>query len=113
MTINSPLMGMDSAISGVNWSPIVIPVWRDVASNSEFVADLHAWTIPKEIPYHLVYSQMPGEEGDGVVPLKSQLTEKLKKEATDLHGFDGQHAGLLKEGRFVKFFNHVLADSLK
>lgn len=108
MTINSPLMGMDSAISGVNWSPIVMPVWRDIASNSIFIKDLHEWTMPKEIPYHLVYSQIPGKEGDGVVPMKSQLTPKLKKEAVEIHGFNSTHAGLLKEEQFVTFFNQIL-----
>ncbi len=113
MTINSPQMGMDSAISGVKWSPIVIPVWRDMASNSEFIKDLHKWTLPKTIPYYLIFSFSPGEEGDGVVPMKSQLTAKLQAEAFDVYGFNATHTDLLKEKRFIKHFNKVMENTLK
>ncbi len=80
ITINSPLYGMDSATMGVK-SPIVIPVWRDIASNSDYVKRVHAWRWPKEIPYHLVFSFLPKKEGDGVVPLRSQLSLTLQDEA--------------------------------
>jgi hypothetical protein len=112
MSINSPLMGMDSAMQGVKYSPIVVPVWKDVAFNSEFINDLHKWRLPKEIPYHLVFSFLPGEEGDGVVPMKSQLTRKLQEEAVQIHGFNSQHTELLKQKQFIALFNRILADSL-
>jgi len=40
VSISTPWGGDDRAIKGVEDSPIVIPVWRDMASNSEFLKDL-------------------------------------------------------------------------
>jgi pimeloyl-ACP methyl ester carboxylesterase len=108
-TINSPLYGMDSAASGVKSSPIVVPVWRDVAAGSEFVARLHAWHWPVDVPYFLIFSYMPGEEGDGVVPLRSQLSNSLQEEATVIRGVQAQHAEILHDAYFIQLFNEMLA----
>lgn len=108
MTINSPLYGMDSAASGVNRSPIVIPVWRDVASSSEYVNRVHSWTWPEEIPYHLVFSYLPNEGSDGVVPLESQLSLSLQDEAVRILGFEAQHAQILHDKAFIERFNRIL-----
>ena len=108
MTINSPLYGMDSAAKGVKSSPIVIPSWRDVARNSKFVETVHAWQWPKDIPYQMVFSYLPGEDGDGVVPLNSQLSQSLQQEAAHIQGFEAQHAGILSQQDFIAYFNQVL-----
>lgn len=109
MTINSPLYGMQSATSGVESSPIIIPSWRDVAVNSDYIKRVHKWQIPSDTAYHLVFSFLPGEEGDGVVPLSSQLSLKLQEEATQIYGFQAQHAGVLKDEDFTKLFHQILA----
>jgi len=108
MTINSPLYGLDSAAAGVKSSPIVIPAWRDVASNSDYVAKVHAWRWPEQIPYHLVFSYLEDEGGDGVVPLKSQLSLSLQDEAIKIHGFQAQHAGVLHQSDFIKRFSEII-----
>jgi uncharacterized alpha/beta hydrolase family protein len=104
MTINSPLYGMDSALSGVEHSPIVVPVWRDVASNSDYVQRIHQWEIPDSTQYALVFSYLKGEEGDGVVPLSSQISLSLQDQAEFFMGFQAQHAGVLKEPEFTQRF---------
>jgi pimeloyl-ACP methyl ester carboxylesterase len=109
MTINSPLYGMDSAAKGVKLSPIVIPAWRDVASGSDFVNKVHAWHWPREIPYHLVFSFLPHKEGDGVVPMRSQLSLSLQDEAVKIHGFQAQHAEVLRDDEFIKRFHSILS----
>jgi hypothetical protein len=109
MTINSPLGGMHSATSGVNHSPIVVPSWRDVADNSEFLNDLHEWIWPQDIPYYLVFSYKPGDDNDGVVGLNSQLPLKLQSEATRMFGFNNTHVGTLHDDAFIELFNEILA----
>ncbi|NRB38718.1 MAG: alpha/beta hydrolase [Pseudomonadales bacterium] len=109
VTINSPLYGMDGAASGVEHSPIVIPAWRDVASGSDYVKRVHAWTLPQSIPYHLVFSYQADEEGDGVVPLRSQLSLSLQDEAVAIYGFNAQHAGILKDEEFVQRLQKIIA----
>jgi hypothetical protein len=108
MTINSPLYGMESAASGVKNSPVVIQSWIDVARGSAYVKRVHRWAWPDSIPYHLMFSYLPGEDGDGVVPLNSQLSASLQREATQIHGFEAQHAGILKEAVFLDKLNEIL-----
>lgn len=113
MTVNSPMKGMKSAQFGVKFFPIVIPAWRDVAYESEFVARLLAWPWPRDIPYHLVFSHLPGKDGDGVVNLESQIPRSLQKDATAMHGFQGGHAKLLRDPEFVVEFKDILSNSLQ
>lgn len=113
MTINSPMEGMPSAVSGVAISPIVVPSWRDIATGSEFLKNLHAWDWPEAIPYHLVFSYKTGNGDDGIVALQSQIPYKLQSESTRMHGFNNDHSGTLRDKQFLKLFNQILADSLK
>ena len=112
MTINSPMMGMASASSGVKYSPILVPSWRDVATGSKFINQVHAWGWPKNLPYHLVFSYQHGEGDDGVVDLESQIPLKLQAEATRIYGFNNTHAGILDDKVFIAQFNKILRKSL-
>lgn len=111
MTINSPMGGMASAASGVDLSPVVVPAWRDLATGSEFLQDLHAWTWPRQIPYHLVFSYQPGNDDDGVVALESQIPLKLQSEAVRLYGFRNTHVGTLSDPSFIALFEGILEQS--
>lgn len=113
VTINSPLYGMESAASGVKTSPIVIASWRDLATGSDYIKAAHEWKIPKEIPYHLFFSYLPGKEGDGVVPLSSQLSLSLQEEAVRIYGSQGSHAGVLAEPEFVERLTKVILNPNK
>lgn len=113
MTVNSPMKGLKSARNGVSYFPIVVPAWRDVAYKSEFVHELLAWPWPQDIPYHLVFSYLPDEAGDGVVELDSQIPRSLQREASAIYGFRSGHAEVLRDDEFVAEFNRILANSLK
>ena len=108
MTINSPMLGMNSAAMGVQFSPVVVPAWRDVALNSEFVKGLNAWAWPQHIPYHLVFSYESGSGSDGVVSLESQIPMSLQDESARIYGFKGSHAGLLNDATFLRHFSNVM-----
>ena len=108
VTINSPIYGMSSANAGVEYSPVVIPVWRDVASDSEFVQRVSAWHMPDAIDYHLFFSYYGDENGDGVVPLNSQLSLSLQQEASKIYGFNAQHAEILRHEKFITELMHIL-----
>ena len=109
VTINSPLLGMESAAVGVKSSPIVLPVWRDIASNGEYVQRVTAWQWPRSIPYHLIYSCLPGEASDGVVPLSSQLSLSLQDQAVRIHGFQGEHTAVLADPKFIEGLVAILS----
>lgn len=112
VTVNSPMAGMRSAKNGVKHSPIVVPSWRDVAEDSEFVQKITAWTWPVDIPYYLIFSYESGEGSDGVVPLESQIPFKLQDEAVRMYGFNSSHAGVLKDEKFILKLNDILEESL-
>ena len=112
MTINSPMKGMESAKSGVQYSPIVVPSWRDVAKDSEFIQRITQWTWPVDIPYHLIFSYESGEGDDGVVSLESQIPLKLQAESERIYGFNSSHAGVLQDSDFLTTFNTILEETL-
>ena len=112
MTINSPMDGMASAEFGARSSPIVIPSWRDIAQNSEFLRNIRDWPWPEEIPYHLVFSYQGGDSDDGVVDLESQIPLSLQAEATRLYGFHAGHATILTNPDFIRSFQNILNNSL-
>jgi hypothetical protein len=112
MTVNSPMAGMASAAHGVDMSPIVVPAWRDVASGSEFLEDIHAWEWPDEIPYYLIFSHEEGSGDDGVVALESQIPFKLQTEAVRMYGFVNDHVGTLSDEGFLILFKEILADDI-
>lgn len=108
MTVNSPMGGMSAAGSGVKNSPIVVPSWRDVEPESDFLKDLHAWNWPQNIPYHLFISYVDGKSGDGVVPLQSQSALKLQSEARKVYVFNDNHVGILHDQKFITQMNDIL-----
>jgi pimeloyl-ACP methyl ester carboxylesterase len=112
MTINSPLGGMASAASGVDFSPIVVPAWKDVATESEFLRDLEEWDWPDELPYYLVFSYETGSDDDGVVPIASQIPMKRQLEATRLVGFNNSHVGTLQDSSFIDLLRDVLQEGV-
>ena len=112
-TVNSPMLGMDSANSGVKYSPIIVPSWRDVASGSDFIDDLMQWDLPSDIQYYLYFTYETGNGDDGVVPLESQLPQKLQDEATRVVGLNGSHASVLSTTQFTRQFNQMLQQHSK
>lgn len=108
LTVNSPLKGMSSAAIGVQNSPIVLPVWRDLDPDSKFLLDLNSWLLPEKNPYHLVFSFKTDSTGDGVVPLPSQLPFEVQKNVVRMYGFNNTHVGTLKDKAFLDLFNSIL-----
>jgi uncharacterized protein (DUF2141 family) len=108
MTVNSPMAGMAAAASGVKYSPIIVPSWRDVEPGSDFLQKLDNWQWPRELPYHLVISYIDGESGDGVVPLQSQAQGRLQAEATRLYIYNDDHTGTINDPAFHLQLNSIL-----
>ena len=109
LTVNSPLKGLSSAALGVHNSPIVLPVWRDLDPDSQFLRDLNSWLLPEKTPYHLVFTfKTDSSTGDGVVSLQSQLPLEIQQNAVRLYGFNNTHVGTLKDKVFLDLFNSIL-----
>jgi pimeloyl-ACP methyl ester carboxylesterase len=114
VSFSTPYGGNDSARTGVENAPIVVPAWRDIATGSDFLVNLGRKPFPKELPFHLFFTYQDqarlkmGDSGDGVVTLKSQLPPSLQSAATRIYGFDETHEGVLTSEMARNEFNRLL-----
>lgn len=114
VSFSTPYGGNDSARTGVENAPLVIPAWRDIATGSDFLGYLGRKPFPKKLPFHLFFTYQDqarvklGESGDGVVTLKSQLLPSLQFAAARIYGFNETHEGLLTSEMARKEFIRLL-----
>ncbi len=115
ITVASP-MGGHPAARGAAKAPVVLPSWRDINPDSEFIAGLHRKPLPAGVEYHLLFAYgndraiKLGTNSDGVVPLSSQLSPPAQKEATSQHGFDDTHTGILKNPEAIREILRIVAE---
>jgi hypothetical protein len=92
----------------------VVPVWRDIAADSEFLKNLTGKPFPKQLPYYLFFSYHDtsklslGESSDGSVTLRSQLVPSLQTAATKILGFNETHIGILNSAAARESLLHLL-----
>jgi pimeloyl-ACP methyl ester carboxylesterase len=108
ITISSPLAGDSRANGGVEYSPVVMPVWKDIASNSEFLKDLYRTPIKDKLDYYLLFGFKSDSNDDGVVSIASQLRMEAQKEAKMVRGFHEDHMSILSSKEVSKLINNLL-----
>ncbi len=118
VSISSPWNGYGAAASGVEHSPVVMPMWVDMAPGSPFLASLFKTPLPKHCPYHLFFSYgghslLLGGANDGTVALSSELAPPAQQAATRLYGYDETHMGILSDAHVSQTLNALLADAVK
>jgi pimeloyl-ACP methyl ester carboxylesterase len=105
----SPLGGMPSADKGVSMSPAVVPSWRDIGPESDYVKHLYDQPLPGGIQYSLFFG-FDEDDSDGVVSLHSQLRREAQREALHMGGFETTHTGILRDAEACKALQAVLAE---
>ncbi len=113
VTFSTPWGGHNAAQAGVDYAPAVVPVWRDMAPTSAFLAALRGSTLPESLPYHLAFSYRGGGfpssiANDGAVTVASQLDLAAQARAKRIYGFDTSHAGILSDGTAIGLLNELL-----
>jgi pimeloyl-ACP methyl ester carboxylesterase len=116
-SFSTPYAGVESARTGVENAPIVMPVWKDIASGSEFLQKLHEQPFPAKLPFYLFFTYHDpstfnlGESSDGSVALSSQLVPAMQSSAVKVLGFNENHDSFMssKAGRdaFLKLLDRV------
>lgn len=91
VTIASPLGGHPAAATGVRMSPVVVPSWRSLVPEGEFIQQLYSRPLRDQTRYALFFTLR-----DSVVPLSSQLREEALDEAVELRHFPNTHVGVLE-----------------
>ena len=100
-SISSPFGGDSAAQSGVDYSPVVMPVWKSLAPRSRFLQRLFARPMPHGAPHYLLFgyrntSRVRSDSSDGTVRLSSLLRPEAQKQATALFGYDEDHESILE-----------------
>ena len=113
-TLSTPWNGVTSAKSGVKWAPTVVPVWKDIDPDSEYITTLFDTPLPKKLPYYLLFgfkqSSILGSDSssDGVIKLTSQLRNTAQKQASMLRGYDESHVSILSSDAVIATVYEIL-----
>jgi pimeloyl-ACP methyl ester carboxylesterase len=103
-TLASPLDGIASAERGVELSPVIVPAWRDLTPQSEFVRTLYSVPLPAGTVYTLLFGYLQ-DGSDGVVRIASQLRAEAQSEATRMRGLPVGHAEILSSPAVCRELN--------
>lgn len=112
-SISSPFGGVESAQSGLDYAPVVMPAWRDLAPNSEFIAKLFTDRFTgheddfSRPPHQLIFGyRVSGiinkKSSDGVISLDSQLRDRAQQQADRIYGLNEDHVSILANDNLAK-----------
>ncbi|MCP3901920.1 MAG: alpha/beta hydrolase, partial [Desulfobacteraceae bacterium] len=113
ISLATPYGGNEASRLGFEYSPVQVPCWEDVATNSQFLKDLYSTKMPEQIQFYLFFgyagnNRIYKDPNDGAISLKSQLDPKIKKEATLTLGIDADHVSILSSKEMLKKYTEVL-----
>ncbi len=101
VTMATPFGGHAAAARGEDHGTLVLPSWRDLNPQNDFIGSLYRERLPDFVHHELIYAyQNPGsiklgENSDGVVALTSQLHPNAQTQASGQFGFDNTHTDIL------------------
>jgi pimeloyl-ACP methyl ester carboxylesterase len=112
-SIATPWGGHQLASIGIQQSPLIVPVWRDLALESEFFQGIYSRRLPATVRFNLLYAsgggiEIFGEPNDGVVTVKSQLDERARREAVQVRNINAAHIPALVDKDTVSLINTAL-----
>jgi hypothetical protein len=95
-----------------------MPMWRDVAPGSAFLAKLHRKPLPAACPHSLLFSYVGhslvmNEPNDGVVAISSELAWPVQQAAHRVYGFPESHTSILRSAQVSQTVNALLADAVR
>jgi len=113
VSISTPFGGEDLAAAGVAQSPAVIPSWKDMAPNSEFIRLSFSRKMPPSIRDYLFFGHRGSRNplrpnNDTTVTLASMLDLRAQSEAVKVFGFDEDHVGILNSRDVLAQYRTVL-----
>ncbi|MEN6622370.1 MAG: alpha/beta fold hydrolase [Smithella sp.] len=116
VSISTPWGGEQRAKTGVEKSPAVIPSWKDVEPDSEFIKRIFASKLDSSMRYYLFFGHKGGgslfrQNNDNTVTLESMLDPRAQADALKVTGLNEDHVSILSSPEMVKYFKNVLADT--
>ncbi|NOI66663.1 alpha/beta hydrolase [Vibrio sp. 99-8-1] len=114
ITISTPWAGHDSAKNGIQYMPVAVPSWINIAPNSKFLHHLKAVSLREHLLFHLFFSYrdnpnlISSKNTDGVVSMESQLMTEMQDDAISVYGLNEDHTSILKSPIMAKKLNEAL-----
>ena len=114
-SIATPFGGHASLASGARWAPVVAPAWWAMTPNSPYLQTIDRLDLSQGPKHHLIFtfSHEAGgksEGNDGVVTVKSQLTESAQRNATAIYGIADSHVGVASNPCTAALVSAILQD---
>ena len=114
ISISTPWGGEGLAETGVKYSPAVIPAWRDMQPNGEFIESIFSKKMPPTVEYFLFFGHKGNRNplrpnNDKVVTLASQLDQRSQRDAKMIYGFNEDHVSILSSEQLLAQYRAVLA----
>lgn len=114
ISMSSPYGGVEDANEGIKTAPVVVPSWRDIATESQFLQNIYLRDLPPDVPFHMFfgYRNKSGISSDGTITMRSQLDSRIHMKAIKSYGFDATHVGILNDEHVRQLF-YKLLDTVK
>lgn len=99
-TLSTPWLGHNAAATGVKYAPNIVPVWYDMAPQSDYLNRLLLTPLPNHIKHILVFGfrqkDMLGfQTNDGTVSIESMLAPTAQQNAFKVIGLNEDHMSIL------------------
>lgn len=111
VAIATPWSGHAAAQDGLDRSPVVLPVWRDLAPSSDFLErlfDQQPSIARAGTELHLLFGYRGAGGTDGVIALSSMLRGEALQHAQSVRAFDNTHAGILRDDDAIAAVRQLL-----
>ncbi|MHB8772952.1 MAG: alpha/beta fold hydrolase [Syntrophales bacterium] len=121
VSISTPWGGEQRAKTGVAHSPAVIPSWKDMEPDGDFIRSVFARKLPAKMRYYLFFGHKGGgdlfrQNNDNTVTLESMLDPRAQADALKVIGFNEDHLSILSSAEVISQYKAVVAateDNLK
>jgi len=114
VSLSTPWGGEQRAKTGVAHSPAVIPSWKDMEPDSDFIRSVFARKLPAKMRYYLFFGHKGGgdlfrQNNDNTVTLESMLDPRAQADALKVIGFNEDHLSILTSAEVVSQYRAVVA----
>jgi pimeloyl-ACP methyl ester carboxylesterase len=113
VSLSTPWGGDKMAEYGVHQSPVVVPSWRDMQPDGDFIKSLYRMKMPKYVNFYLFYGYKGNRNpfqhnNDGTIRLTSILDLRPQSEAKMNYAFHEDHASIAYSEEVLKQYNAIL-----
>lgn len=113
LSISTPWGGDKLAEYGMQQSPVVVPCWRDLQPDGDFLKSLYSRRMPEDIDFYIFFGHKGNRNpfrsnNDGIISLASLLDLRSQSDAKMVFGFNEDHDSILSGNEVLRKYNTVL-----